>query len=145
MQSRFWQRGILILIALTLVLVVNGCPFLVPECSYGVGPGVAAMCPAPQLGVVVDPEMRIIDVDVGSPAEQAGLQRGDLLLAIEGISFATDKEEAANRISSAKWKETLRLQLRRNGQELEIKITPSPGWERPDPTVTPAWSPLDYF
>lgn len=46
---------------------------------------------APQLGVVFDKTMKVVDVDLGSVAEKAGVQKGDRLISVDDVSFATDK------------------------------------------------------
>lgn len=43
---------------------------------------------APELGVVVDEGMKVVDVDPGNAAEKAGVQKGDRLIVIELTDLA---------------------------------------------------------
>jgi hypothetical protein len=163
-----------------LLFTVNGVAVLLASMTgcypFGYGPiaecpsssVAAASCAAPMLGVVIDEEMRVVDIDAGSPAESAGLRRGDILVAIEDIPLATAKAAAKDLIHKYPI-QRLHLQLQRNGQPSTVLITPSPGWERPPPlpiansplstsqgmpaspipqpipTATAVWPPLDYL
>jgi len=66
----------------------------------------------------------ISDMEPGSPAARAGLQRGDLLLAVDGkpvrdgVDFIAIVRGAANKV--------VQLRLRRGGQELVLPVTPQP-------------------
>ncbi|WP_421695257.1 RIP metalloprotease RseP [Aestuariivirga sp.] len=67
-------------------------------------------------------EPRVDEIQPGSAAEQAGLQKGDLILSIDGskISDFGDLQRAVvNRAG-----EELTLTLQRNGETREVKIVP---------------------
>jgi len=114
---------------------------------------------APQLGVIVDEAMKVVDIDPGSGAEKAGVQQGDVLIAIEGVPFAAEKSKAEELIwgsateadheeynKSGIWKaKTLRLQLERNGEAIELEVVPFPPMWDPKAPPTPAYPPLDYL
>ncbi len=74
-------------------------------------------------GVWLEPEgaARVADVAPGSPAEQAGLRRGDLLLTIDGEP-CSDAASAAARLTRAAPGERLRLALRRARDRLEVEL-----------------------
>jgi regulator of sigma E protease len=64
----------------------------------------------------------ITEVVAGSPAEQAGLQMGDILIKADGKSLA-DTDEASNLIRTNPDTAIL-FEILRNGQPLEISVTP---------------------
>jgi len=117
---------------------------------------------APELGVVVDENMKVVDVDLGSVAEKAGIQKGDVLVSLDGVSFVNDKnridaliqespgEEAyAELEKTGVWNGIARtLKLERDGKESEVEVTPAPlTWWGLSPTPTEV-SPelnLDYL
>jgi len=62
-----------------------------------------------------------------SPAEAAGLEAGDVLLALEGVAYARADSEAMNRAYQAMVPEnTITYTIRRAGQEREIGIELAP-------------------
>jgi len=67
-------------------------------------------------------DVRIWGVSAGSPAERAGLQKGDFLLAIAGQTVLS-KEDVAALISARPGEETL-IKVRRGDAILEVQATP---------------------
>lgn len=69
------------------------------------------------------PGMRISGVRKGGPAEQAGIQEGDIIVEFDGhkIGDATDYQEA---LAGAKPDVTVDIVVLRNGERLVLKITP---------------------
>jgi len=65
---------------------------------------------------------RIDEVTSGSPAEQAGLKKGDLVISIDGKDISK-WEELREIIQNSKGKELL-LRVERDNEILELKITP---------------------
>ncbi len=63
----------------------------------------------------------IANLYVGSPAQQAGLKPGDLLLAIDGAPV-TSAEDARARIASCKPGSTLTLHDQRGGSQYNVKV-----------------------
>lgn len=117
--------------------------------------------PAPEMGVVVDENMKVVDIDVGSPAEKVDIQKGDVLISIGGAPF-TEKEKADAVIHESpgeaayealakgeEWQgKVWPLVLERNGEKIELQIMPAPGaWWGLSPTPTPMnpEEPLDYL
>ena len=74
---------------------------------------------AQQLGLS-QPGVLIGNLYVGSPAQQAGLQPGDLLLAIDGVPPHT-AQDALGRIANHKPGSSVRLKGLRNGRTFEVR------------------------
>ena len=64
----------------------------------------------------------VTEVVSGSPAQEAGLQAGDVLIGIDGNTMK-DGYEAMNRIAGTEPGTKLTLKVRRNTQELELDVT----------------------
>jgi regulator of sigma E protease len=65
---------------------------------------------------------RIEEVTLNFPASQAGLQKGDLILSVDGKEVS--KWDDLSRIIRSSQGRELLLKLKRNGEILEIKVTP---------------------
>ena len=63
----------------------------------------------------------VANLYVGSPAQQAGLKPGDLLLAIDGVPV-TSAEEANARIASCKPGSMLTLHEQRGNSQFDVKV-----------------------
>ncbi len=103
------------------------------------------------LGVVVDENVKVLHVEVGNSAERAGLQVGDILETLDGVSIAKDRELVkemlrANSHGQLQPEKRFKLLLRRGDQELEIEVNPGPMLPEPGEVgATPVWPPQDYF
>ena len=64
----------------------------------------------------------VTEVVSGSPAQDAGLQAGDVLIGIDGNTMK-DGYEAMNRIAGTEPGTKLTLNVRRNTQELDLDVT----------------------
>jgi regulator of sigma E protease len=73
-------------------------------------------------GVPVPGSIKVDTVAANSPAEQAGMQSGDILLAINGQSVA--EVEAAIAIIRQNLDKSVDLLIERNGEEITIVATP---------------------
>jgi regulator of sigma E protease len=65
---------------------------------------------------------RIEEVTLNFPADQAGLQKGDLILSIDGKDVS--KWDDLSRIIRSSQGKNLLLKLKRDGEILEIRVTP---------------------
>lgn len=54
----------------------------------------------PSLGVIVDEKLVVLEVEANSRAQDAGIQKGDRLKTLEGISIADNREKVKEIISS---------------------------------------------
>lgn len=74
----------------------------------------------------IAPERRdgalVVQVDPGSPAAAAGLLRGDLLLAVEGVDISVS-QPFVNLLYRHAAGDTVRIRLLRGGQEIEVEVT----------------------
>jgi predicted metalloprotease with PDZ domain len=105
-----------------------------------------ATSPGDELGVVVDKDMKVLDVEPGSAAEKAGVQVGDVLDTVEGVSVGKDKDKVKNLIREPKKDKKLKLKLKRADKDMEVDISPAPPVPRPGAaTPTPVFAPQDYF
>jgi C-terminal processing protease CtpA/Prc len=69
----------------------------------------------------------IVEVDAGSPAQQAGVQANDELIAVDGV--ATENKPLAEIMWPIKrhmQKQPVEITLRRDGQDLKVRMTPQP-------------------
>ncbi|MEG2075086.1 MAG: PDZ domain-containing protein, partial [Victivallaceae bacterium] len=71
----------------------------------------------------------VADIDAASPAETAGLEPKDLILAINGQSITAKGAEdlpAINRmLGLMEFNQPVTFKIQRNGKEMELKITPT--------------------
>lgn len=65
----------------------------------------------------------IQDVVGGSPAEKAGITRGDIVTSIDGKKIGEDDNEVSTVIASKKIGDTIDLSIWRDGKTLEISAT----------------------
>lgn len=63
----------------------------------------------------------VVDVSEGSPAEKAGLKRGDLVLAINGEEIS-NSQDLTNRVGAMAPGASVRLNVRRDGGPTEITV-----------------------
>jgi len=68
------------------------------------------------------PGVRVADVMSGTPAEKAGLQPGDLILAIDDEEIA-DVRGYSDLLKSRAPGDVIRIRLMRSGEELELEAT----------------------
>jgi membrane-associated protease RseP (regulator of RpoE activity) len=106
---------------------------------------VASVMPADELGIVVDEQNEVLQVEVGSAAEQAGIQAGDLLETLDDISF-NEKDKVKEKIRDPKEGKKFTVKLKRNDEVITLDISPAPRRPHVDaPTPTPVLAPQDYF
>lgn len=80
----------------------------------------------PYLGVryeTVEEGARIVEVDPGSPADEAGLHEGDMILAVDGEPVGEGHPDLAARILEHEPWDEVELRVRQDSEELELKVT----------------------
>lgn len=183
----------IVIVSVLVALGVTGCGVPNPR-SIGVigdvGIGIGAS-PAPDLGVIVDEELRVVEIYPESAAEKAGVKLGDVLVDVTWIpsdapAYAPPSDVVSvtevngvyfvspivipgavtpipSPVASYIEKETLpftesgrvhelirigvplRLTIIRDGEELELTVTPTPPRGRPEfATATPTAVPPSY-
>jgi S1-C subfamily serine protease len=94
---------------------------------------------------VINEDGKVVYVEPGSAAEEAGITRDDILETIDGISVDKrgDVRLIVRRASSDQF---LKVKIRRNGSEIELSIRPTPPTPRTGKaTPTPVSSLFDYL
>lgn len=86
----------------------------------------------------------VADIVADSPAAEAGLRRGDVILAVDGASIV-DTEAFGYRFALAGIEGTTRMSVLRDGRETEltVRLTPPPEIPARGPVEIAARSPLD--
>ncbi len=99
--------------------------------------------PAPALGVLVDGNLAVVELLPGSAAERAGVQAGDVLVALNGNAYASVDDWRAQ-VSRIDVGHDYDLEIRRGGQVLTLRVTSArPPPPRRTPGVTPTAVPTD--
>jgi S1-C subfamily serine protease len=101
---------------------------------------------APCLGVVVDSDLRVVDMAGGSVAEQAGVQVGDVLLALNGTTYTTWAEWHEN-LALIKVGQDYEVTIQRGSETSTLKLT---GICNPDTRLGPGGTPtliptIEYY
>ena len=92
--------------------------------------------PGPVLGLVVDQRMNVLEIEMGSAAEKAGVKRGDVLKRLGGTGV-TSAAEARGRFQQAKKGENMAVIVARGGQDMTLQVTVATRPDRPgQPTPT---------
>lgn len=86
---------------------------------------------------VADCGSRVIEVIGGSPADRAGLQLGDVIVAADGVPLRS-ATELRNYILSRPAGQSVLLVIKRDDQELEIRVVLGMRPRITPPTVTPS-------
>lgn len=82
--------------------------------------------PAAWLGIMMeeaDGHIKVAGAAKHSPADKAGLQTGDVLLALDGKALAGDMQAIAAEVSRRKPGDEVELRIRRGDKEETLKIT----------------------
>lgn len=76
------------------------------------------------IGKPVTNQVLISDVVPNSPAQAAGIQKNDLVLALDGTKI--DNVDNLVKLIQAKSGQSIALELQREGQNLSVNLTPNP-------------------
>jgi len=95
-----------------------------------VGIGIQDVLPglSDALGLGVDRGALVSEVEPGSPAEEAGIQVGDVITAVNGEEVAT-ASQLRNAIGLVRLGETVTLAIVRDGQQMEVDVQVGPAEE----------------
>ena len=131
MHRHFW----LILVAIVILAVVPAfaghggdhgkCKYSTQDCLDHMA---NKMKNSGWVGVELESEnpegYEVTKVVPGSPAEAAGIQAGDILVALNGIRISDDNEEALTK-ARKDWKpgQTVTYTIKRNGSERQVTLT----------------------
>lgn len=88
----------------------------------GVAPRTVTPQIAQQLGVSVEQGVAVLAVEEGSPAEEAGIRTGDIMVALDGEPLASSEQLLA-RLRGFNPGETVTAELMREGETAEVEIT----------------------
>ncbi len=92
---------------------------------------------APALGVVVNQNLEVIDVEAASVAEQVGIQRGDILKTVDNTTLAS-AADAARMIGQADPGQPMTIIFRRGGRDVTLQVVIAGRAAHPgQPTRTP--------
>lgn len=101
--------------------------------------------PAPSLGVVLDVHFTVIDIQKRSAAEKAGVQVGDVLLTLDGNSYATP-DEWIDPLGAMEVGQKYQITVQRGSDTLALEVTAAR--QAPDiysPGVTPTPIPSGLY
>lgn len=135
-----------LLISTIELLLLSSCaslqpsPTTVPVINF-------ASYPAQVLGVVIDPNGKVLDVEPGSAAEQAGIAGGDVIQKINNLSVTSQRQQVQTAILETKPGRDVMVLLQRNGNDvvLSVKPSPPPAGRASLATATPVAAPNEYL
>lgn len=149
-QNRFWLLSGLALGLLLLAILGFGLAARVPPPEVaGNTPPLIAESPsavreasreAPVLGVVVDARLRVLHVETGSAAEEAGIRAGDVLVSLGSTSLTGPGAGKGLVWQAMRAGQTMNVALVRDGRSLAVTAQPRPPkrWRgMPTPTFVP--------
>lgn len=126
---------------LAYTLVLFGLLGMLDACASSEQTTITALYGAPVLGIVSDTQLQIRDIEPGSAAEQAGLQRGDVIVAL-GQQVTTSPEQLRRAMIALAQQQAAEITFRRDGAERRVRITPTA--PRPS-SATPTPVPVNMY
>jgi S1-C subfamily serine protease len=136
---------IIMLIGMISFVSITNCGVL-SSSSMGTPVASFASYPSAVIGVVIDQNGKVLDVEPGSAAEQAGIARGDVLEDVNNTAVNLEREKVRTTIRESMSDQVLNVKLKRNGNEVFVNVKPSPPTPRPgSPTPTPVPASEDYL
>lgn len=140
---------------LVMLLIAMLALSLLTFCAASPAPSITPQSPtnsitfidyaAPELGIVVDASLQIVQVVPGSAAEQGGLQKGDVVKMVNDIKIIHPSN--ARRAFHARQPSTkTTLIILRGAKEIILEILPAPPGGSPGAsTSTPVPADMTYF
>ena len=131
--SMKWVKVVVIVLLATIPVLFAGhdgkCTYSTQECLDHMA---SKMKTGGWVGVELERneqtgELTVLKVVPGSPAESAGIEAGDQLYALNGVTI-NDKNDEALMKARKDWKpgQTVNYTIKRNGQEKQISVTLAP-------------------
>ena len=139
-RSRQLNRENIPMYCLWLIRVSLLALILVSVAACGMQRSGMGSYPAPQLGIVTDATLTIVDIEPGSAAEQASLRQGDRLIAVNGHTLAS-VAAFGEQVQTLQPMQELHLTLQRAGREQDVTlrvIIPAGRSNSSTPTPVPA-------
>jgi uncharacterized protein len=123
---RTWTRRLVALAAVDLLVLVAMIALLTGKASWSAPRPEAP--PGPRIGVVLDPEdagrgARVIEVRPGSPADRAGIERGDVIDRVDGQPVAQNAD-LTELVATTAAGGSRTLEIARGAARLKIPIVP---------------------
>ena len=97
---------------------------------------------APALGVVVDAQRRVVDIEANSAAERAGIRRGDVLERVGTASTLPSLAGAKRALQGTKLGTMLPVTISRDGHEVTVTVNLTPRLSPCAATVCPTDTPV---
>ena len=97
---------------------------------------------APVIGVVVDRNLRVVDLEKGSAAEKAGIMRGDVLRRLDTTPLTNGPDAMQRFRERTITGQGLSLGLSRGGKDIQVQVVPLPPareYGQPTPTAVPVF------
>ncbi|PIZ93293.1 MAG: RIP metalloprotease RseP [Candidatus Magasanikbacteria bacterium CG_4_10_14_0_2_um_filter_41_10] len=125
----FWKKGSVLIAGVTMNVVLAA---VLLSIGFTIGlPADRDVLSDPQAIVVEPPMVTAQQVESGSPADNAGVQYGDILESISGVPLITSSD-LVSYIEEHPTEESV-LTVKRGGEELHLTLMPEPLSEK-DPT-----------
>ena len=134
------------LIGTIFFVLITGCASATPSPTIAQVVTFAASYPAQVLGVVIDPEGKVLYVEPGSAAEKGGISIGDVVQKVNNLAVTSERQQIRTEIQETKKGQSVIVALQRNGSFVVLGVKPSPPTSRAGmATATPVAPPNDYL
>ncbi|HEY4484071.1 MAG TPA: site-2 protease family protein [Candidatus Paceibacterota bacterium] len=126
-----WQQAIVLVAGVTFNIILAWI-FL----SIGLMYGMPMSASNVDAGTLRDPELTVIQVGEGSPAQKAGLLTGDVVSSVNGNQTEVAELSVAGFKDIVATSNELSLEILRNGEVLKVDIKPETGvWSNDVPAI----------
>jgi C-terminal processing protease CtpA/Prc len=139
-------------LSILILLCITACT-ATPQPS-----GLAPLESAPTLGITIDKDAVVIDVEPGNSAERAGIQIGDAIQNVGSLSLNSAEVRAdlskarevrmqvKSMLMSAKPGEMISVKVRRTSGDVDVNVQlMAPRFRMGEPTATPVVDPNFYL